>query len=43
MQKNTTEKIIEADICQQKKNTKYILKIEGEFFIGGNQLTKTRK
>lgn len=42
MQKNTSEKIIEADICQEKKKTKYI-RNGGEFFIGGDQLTKTRK
>lgn len=43
MQKNTTEKTIDADICQEMKNTKNIYKVEGKFFIGGNQLTKTRK
>lgn len=37
MQKNTTEKIIEANLRQEKMNTK--LKNRG-FFIGGNILLK---
>lgn len=40
--KNTSEKTIQADICNEKKNTKYI-RNRGEFFIGGDQLTKPRK
>ena len=40
--KNTSEKTIQADICHEKKNTKYI-RNRGEFFIGGDQLTKPRK
>lgn len=34
MQKNTTEKIIDADICQEKKNTKNIYS-RGEIFYRG--------